>query len=848
VRSHQAKAVQVNSTFSSRAGLLCLVLAVALAPLLFGSVTTEAQGVLGILLGLSLWFSSRDWRQTLPLIPRWLLVVFLTGIILSLMPLPLAVLKVLSPARADLAIRFPLQPDSAAWSTVTLSPALTLRWLWQLVLLLVVFALTRQQMRRSPAVVWVVLALGLGIIGQVAAEVYFQGAADRMVLGLWPVHWGNSGGTFANRNHFAGWLVMAALVLAALSIRYYRPLRTSRTEGQPVPSSRPALAWLLIGLTGLALVFALLSGSRSGLLALLAGGLMLVLGLKQHSTSRRRGFVLLTLALLLALGALPFAGRTLDRLSKTKDETSSSYAKWRLWEDAVRTFAKFPLMGTGPGTFVRSNILFKSAGGESTAWHAENDFLQWLSEAGLWGMVVLVGCGVAFWRKAVRWFWSPGWKTTEPELALGAFAGLIAIMTHSLFDFPWQVMANALLGALLLGVVVGLRDASTPAAEFKLASRKRGWSLAIGGLLLVVLAVLPILGFREYRLAQEKDLPTDQTVVHAARALSLCPVNVERANLWLRLQVFRLRENKNAAAAAGDIRVSYTSYLRTDPLNWELRLERAWLDIAFMKDRQKALQEAVAVTGLNPKQAMIPLRFASLLADRDPEKAWDFLLAADVTQEQLLRERLALGWQLRPDATQLWSLIPATENGYAALADFAFTKNLPVLALKAYERMRLPPPALARSGKFLLAQRPDLALRSLPEIPGNNQERLALAKVHLQLGDAPRCLRLLEPLFSQAGGPADWQRATRLDSSSEVVLRVWKSGDHSMRLALQVAEVLMMEAPNQRDMALLQQLSGSYPEEKRLLWLNYRTRLDRFDYREAAVWAVKLAEKLVPAK
>ncbi len=848
MRFHQAKAVQANSTFSSHAGLLCLVLAVALAPLLFGSVTTEAQGVLGILLGLSLWFTSREWRQTTPLIPRWLLVVFFTGLLLTLLPLPPALLKMLSPSRAELATRFPLRPDQADWSTLTLSPALTLRWIWQFVLLLVVFSLVRQRVRSSQAVTWLVLALGLGIAGQVVAEIYFQGATERMVLGLWPVRWGNSVGTFANRNHFAGWLAMAALVLSAVSIRYYRPLRTSRLEGEIVPPSQAGLAWLLIGVAGVAIGFALLSGSRSGLLALLTGGLMLVLGLKQHSTSRRRGFMLLTLALLLMLAVLPFAGQTLHRLTHTQHETSSSYAKWRLWEDAARTFTKFPLMGSGPGTFVRSNILFKSAGGESTAWHAENDFLQWLSEAGLWGLVVLLGCGVAFWRKVVSWFWSPGWKTREPELALGAFAGLVAILTHSIFDFPWQVMANAILGVVLLGVIMGLRDASVPDAEFKLASRAHSRGLAIGGLLLLVLGVLPILSFREYRLAQQKDLPVSQAIQHAAKAQVFSPLNTERANLWLRLRVSELREDKNAEASAVAIRDEFTSHLRLDPLNWELRLERAWLDIAFMKDRQEALKEAVAVTGLNPKQALIPLRFAASLANRDPEKAWEFLLRADVTQEQLLRERLELGWQLRPDATQLWTLVPATENGFMALADFAFTKNLPVLALKAYERMRLPPSAVERAEKFVRARRPDLALRTLPEIPGNNQERLALAKVHLQLGDAPRCLRLLEPLFSQAGGPADWQRNTRLESSSEAVMRVWKSGDRSVRLALQVAEVVMIDAPDQRDMALLQQLSVTYPEEKRLLWMNYRTRLDRFDYREAATWAVKLAEKLVPAK
>ncbi len=845
MRSHQAKAARASSTFSSQTGAVCLVLAVAVAPLLFGCVTTEAQGVLGILLGLSLWFTSREWRQTTPLLPRWLLVVFFTGVSISLLPLPPGLLKLLSPARADLAARFPLQTDFSSWSTITFSPALTLRWLWQFVLLLVAFSLMRQLVRRPRAVLWLIIALGLGIIGQIGAELYYQGVEEKMILGLWPVRWGNSAGTFANRNHFAGWLMMAALVLSALSIRFLKPLRSCRPSELELPIRRPWLAWCMLAMAGAAMGFALMSGSRSGLLALLLGGLMLVLGLKQHSASRRRGFVLLTLALLLMLAALPFAGHTLDRLSKTKDETSASYAKWRLWEDAARTFAKFPLTGTGPGTFVRSNILYKSTGGESTAWHAENDVLQWLSEAGLWGLVVLAGCGGAFWCKVGRWFWRQDWKSAEPELALGAFAGLVAIMTHSLFDFPWQVMANALLGAVMLGVIVGLRDASEPAAQYKLASRKHGWSLAAGGLLMVILGVLPVLSFQQYRQAQQKEKDSEWAFKHAFSSVMLYPLNTERSILWLRLQVKSWQGNLNASNYADDTRALLTSYLRVDPLNWELRLERAWLDIAFMKDRRKALQEAVMVTGLNPKQAMIPLRFAAVLADRDPEKAWDFLLAADVTQERLLRERLEIGWQLRADATELWSLVPATDNGYLALAEFAFSKKLPVLALRAYEKMRLPPPAVKRAENFMAARRLDLALQVLPEIPGTAPERLMLARVYGQLGDAPRCLRLLEPLFQ---GKADWQQATRLDSSSEALLRVWKSGDRSVRLALQVAEVVMEEAPDKRDVGLLQQLYGTYPEEKRLLWLNYRTRLDRHEFREAAQLAIALAEKLAQEK
>lgn len=827
--------------------MLFLMLAIALAPLMFGSVTTEAQGVLGILLGLALWFMSLEWRQSTPLLPRWLAGVFTAGVLLSVLPLPAPLVNFLSPVRADLAARFPLNAEAHDWITLSLSPALSLRWLWQFVLLMVMFSLVRQAVRRPGAVRWLMSALGAGIAGQVIAEIYFAGETERMVLGLWPVRWGNSAGTFANRNHFAGWLMVAALMLCATSIRFLNPLRSSRGEDHLVPARQPWLAWMLIGLAGTAVVFALMSGSRSGLLALLTGGLMLVLGLKQHSSSRRRGFVLMAVALLLMLAVLPFAGKTLDRLTKTQDETSASYAKWRLWEDAVTIFAKFPLMGSGPGTFVRSNILFKSAGGESTAWHAENDILQWLSEGGLWGFVVLAGFAFFFWRKVVGWFWSHRWKTQEPELALGAFAGLFAIMIHSLFDFPWQVFANASLGAVALGIILGLRDASEPEAEFKLATRNHSRALACMGLLLVVVGVFPILSFREYRLAQQRGLIKEQALIHVERALKLWPLNTERANLWLRLRVEQLRGKPIAKALpeAEAIRLGFSRYMGMDPLNWELRLERAWLDLAFSKDRQIAVREAVIAAGLNPKQAMIPLQFAATLANRDPEKAWEFLLAADVSQPRLLKERLEIAWQIRQNATELWSVVPASDDGYKALAEFALSKKLPALAVRAYDKMRLPPSGVERAERFMMAGRIDLALQALPEKPVTSQERIALAKVYRQAGDAPRSLSLLEPLIQEAGASAIWQERVPLTSSPEVLLRIWKSGDRHVSLALQVAEVVMNETPDRRDMGLLVQASAAYPQEKRLLWLIYRSRTDRHEYNEAADAAISLAEKLL---
>jgi hypothetical protein len=61
---------------------------------------------------------------------------------------------------------------------------------------------------------------------------------------------------------------------------------------------------------------------------------------------------------------------------------------------------------------------------------------------------------------------------------------------------------------------------------------------------------------------------------------------------------------------AGEFRQQLSRTLAWDPYDWELRLERAWLDLAFSTNSLRALAEAREVVRLNPLQPQIPLRFA----------------------------------------------------------------------------------------------------------------------------------------------------------------------------------------------------------------------------------------------
>ena len=839
-----------GSTFEVQTGGICLGLALALAPIFFGSVTTEAQGAVGILLGLSLILLSRGWLQGGVLFPKWVWAVLLGGVTLTLLPLPVALLQVLSPAKASLAKQFPLEPAST-WTTASLSAALTLRWLWQAMLLVVAFFLTRQMMRRGESkATWLWVALLVAVLVEVGAEWYFKGVKEKVVLGIWPVRWGNSGGTFANRNHFACWVMIACVFLSALALRFLKPLHSARPEEEERPGRHGLLGFLLLGVIGLAMVFTLMSGSRSGLLALATGGIMLALGVHKHSSNRGRGVGLVMLGLLLLLIALPFAGHTLDRLSNTQSETSADYPKWRLWGDAVKTFLHFPVLGTGPGTFVRSNILMKSAGGDSTAWHAENDVLQWVSETGLWGLAVLVGAVMAFRRRLWAWYWRRSWQVSEPEMVMGAFAALAAMFVHSMIDFPMQVTANALLAAVMLGVIVGIKERGREELEHRLVARGKMRGLMLLGVIMIGLGCLQVMSFQHYFKAKSPGVMTQTALKEMSASLELWPLNTERANYWLRLRVAELSAlpRKQAFEKAKGLREEFTRHIALDPLNWELRLERAWLDLAFTTDRQQSLREARVATGLNPKQPQIPLKFAGVLAGRDPESAWEFLRVADVTQERLLFERLEIAWQLKQDTTELWPLIPATDNGYKAMAEFGFRYKLPLLAKTAIEKMHTKPEPAAIGRQFLQVKRPDLALTFLPAQPNNNDERIVLARIELAMGNGPRALGLVEPVLQQAKKRYDFQSPSVLvNVSRETLLRLWNGGERGTLVAKQLAEAIVKERTEEADAVLLQQLAETYPREARLWWLAYKARAGRYEFKEAAGLAISLAE-LVTAK
>jgi hypothetical protein len=292
--------------------------------------------------------------------------------------------------------------------------------------------------------------------------------------------------------------------------------------------------------------------------------------------------------------------------------------------------------------------------------------------------------------------------------------------------------------------------------------------------------------------------------------------------------------------AGNELRDELNDRLAWDPLNWELRLERVWLDLAFSTNAQRSLAEAREVTRLNPRQPQIPLRFARHYAPRQPPLAREFLHATERTNAALLREVLLLSWQLAPDTSQLWSLTPVSREGLTTLASFGLEQQLYPLAAQASLMLTNFEYPETVAEKLLAARRPDLALGQLTRAGQTWGADYLACRAQFELGRWSEAIRLFERMkarsrFRDPGAPP---------GQGDVVAslkRAWEQQPGDLLAAQALAQALGARPPAQRDMVLLRQLAQFFPNDFAILWVLFTTQRDTGLERDAAETAVRLA-------
>ena len=418
-------------------------------------------GLLAMLLSLS---RSRDEWSPLPgRVLQWTAVLLPTYVLLQVIPLPVAVLRVLSPARAEATDALGPVGAKVSFASLSVFPAGTFEYFLlvcgYVVTFLLIHELTCRFRDRRWLVIWPILGIaaleaGLGL-GQYFAETGEQ------------VRWG----TYANHNHYAGFLEMALPFAVMYPVAVLR-----RTQSKWHASVAPALA--ASGVWALAvLMFAgiILSFSRMGFIATLSSLFVmgtLVLGTRQLSWVtgvRRRRWVAVGMVAALVLAGFVFLPpeRLIQRFAKfVSTDGLTSEGRTDLWAETIPLIKAYPVFGCGLGGYETAFSRFKISGVLVTDDYVHNDYLQLLAELGLVGFAI--GAALAF--SVVRIALRSAVTSLDPEaryFAMACVGALAAIVLHSLADFNLYIPANAMLLAWIAGMsaAVELRETSINVRE-----------------------------------------------------------------------------------------------------------------------------------------------------------------------------------------------------------------------------------------------------------------------------------------------------------------------------------------------------------------------------------------------
>lgn len=422
------------------------IFTVVLSPLGFGAVNLGVWvplSLLWILLGLGTLFI-RQWdkvsqgqtRRFNPL-PRPILLLHALFAVQSA-PLPAAVLREASPG--SFATHLLPSVDPAAWAPLTASPTGTYQaWLFVAGLhglVVCIFHADRPvQVRRLQTLMTLIAGLG----GLLAVEGLVQRASahPHWLYGLYSVpgagvHESGIFGPYYNRDHYSNLMALAGSVSAGLLSLAIRRADLSSLSRFSTAEAFPRIIALGVVL-GLTVAASAAAGSRGGLIAL---GVGLVAGLGPLLVDRPRAALGLSALLLVVLFATGVPSAFV-RLADIDFEAS----RLLVWNDALRVLAFFPLAGGGLGAFAVAYWPYQRVVRFEYWPHAHNEYLQWVIETGVLGILLAAYVLRLAWLNAPRLVRD---ANTRPALA-----ALAAMAVHSLVDCVLRIPANAAWATLL---------------------------------------------------------------------------------------------------------------------------------------------------------------------------------------------------------------------------------------------------------------------------------------------------------------------------------------------------------------------------------------------------------------
>ncbi|MCX6556920.1 MAG: O-antigen ligase family protein, partial [Candidatus Aminicenantes bacterium] len=381
---------------------------------------------------------------------RILFIIFFLFIVLQLIPLPLFLVKWLSPG--VLPILENLSGSLPAFHSLSLIPAETLLALARfLVYGLFFIALLRLDWDKRD----VFILFGTAVVSGVAQTIFGlfklgQGNSKFFLFFMADDHIpGFLRGTIYNPDHFAFYLELLfplALGLLFARLHIFDPEQSLREKILHIAEDRPVILLFLAAIVLAAGIY--LTGCRTGIAVLVLSLLFFTqmsIYLRVNFSARRHLRLVFILATLLAV----FVGlqSTLDKF------LSGSYfdvgGRIDYWSNTLTMFSDFPVFGTGLGTFKYAYFLY----GKETGFvdHAHNEYVENLADMGALAALVFFALLAMLVLSLLRMWIARRHPEIKP-VVLGVLTALFAAFFHSFFDFSLRIPANAFLFIMLLAL------------------------------------------------------------------------------------------------------------------------------------------------------------------------------------------------------------------------------------------------------------------------------------------------------------------------------------------------------------------------------------------------------------
>jgi O-antigen ligase len=399
-------------------------------------------------------------------------IMFLIAGAMQLVPLPPSVLRVVSEesfriwSGASRVVALAGVP-AGSMHPVTIDPATTTFELLRLCALFATFLvaalLIRTHSRRRA------LATSLCIVAVFEALFGLREAAlQRYEIWGWvnKLIFHRVTGTFVNPNHFGHYVAIVlpmALYLVAIEWR-------NTSNGHKVPVLR-RLALLFehgalrtsfaVLSTLLCAAGLLLSQSRGAMLAAAAGLLFTIALLPGRRVARVVLASVAGIALVAALAAFLGPERTLRRFVPTDVEVNALVGRRIAMGAGVDVWRRFPILGSGLGTFERVVAMDQKQGLDLTYHHAHNDYVELAATAGTVGIVIAVVTFLGGYAWLLRMTFGAAsrelsWRRRAFQAA--ALASVTIAAVHALFDFNLYIPANPATLMAMAGAAVASVD------------------------------------------------------------------------------------------------------------------------------------------------------------------------------------------------------------------------------------------------------------------------------------------------------------------------------------------------------------------------------------------------------